>query len=112
VRRAVDFTLGALLLLLAAPLMAALALAVRMTSNGSVLERLPAVDQRGRRVELLSFRTVMDGSATAAHARIRSVVASGVAAPVTGPGRLMLRLRLDRLPRLVNVVAGHVSLFS
>ena len=110
--RGVDVVVGVLALVLTAPLMAVLALAVRLSSHGPVLHRRPALDARGRRIELLSFRTVLDGGRTEAHARIRAVVGAGEEEPVTGPGKVMRRLRLDRLPRLVNLVAGHVSLFG
>ena len=43
---------------------------------------------------------------------MRAVVGAAAQAPFTGPGRVMTRLRLDRLPRLKNVVAGDVSLFG
>jgi lipopolysaccharide/colanic/teichoic acid biosynthesis glycosyltransferase len=110
--RAIDVLVGVVALVLAAPLLAVLALSVRLSSHGPVLQRRPAVAPDGRRVELLSFRTVLDGGRTEAHQRIRAVVGAADAPPLTGPGRVMHRLRLDGLPRLVNLVRGHVSLFG
>jgi lipopolysaccharide/colanic/teichoic acid biosynthesis glycosyltransferase len=109
--RVVDVVVASLLLVCLAPLMAALALAVRRSSHGPVLSRRPALDRRGRRVELLSFRTRVDGAGTVSHARVRSVVGGDHGDALTGVGRFMRATRTDRLPRLVNVVAGHVGLF-
>src|SRR3954447_9888805 len=110
--RAIDVTVGGLALLLTAPLMAALALLVRCTSHGPVLHRDLITTADGRRVELLSFRTALDGARTEAAERVRAVIGASTEVPVTRPGRVLRALRLDRLPRLVNVVAGHVSFFG
>jgi lipopolysaccharide/colanic/teichoic acid biosynthesis glycosyltransferase len=108
--RGVDALVAAVLLVLTAPLMAALALAVRRSSHGPVLRREVGVDRRGRSVCLLSFRTHVDGAHSDAHERVRSVLGSH--STLTGVGRLMLATRTDRLPRLVNVLAGHSGLFA
>jgi putative colanic acid biosynthesis UDP-glucose lipid carrier transferase len=108
--RVVDLAAGLVLLVLAAPLMAVLALAVRAGSHGRVLQREPIRDARGRRRELLSFRTTLDGGATEAHQRVRAVIGDA-GLPLTPIGRLLERTHLVRLPRLVNVVAGDASFF-
>ena len=111
-RRAVDLILGSTLLLLTAPLMAAVALAVRASSHGPVLHRERVRTPAGRMVELLSFRTMLDGGGTHTHERLRAIVGASATAALTPVGRLLVASRLDRLPRLVNVVAGHRSLFA
>jgi lipopolysaccharide/colanic/teichoic acid biosynthesis glycosyltransferase len=111
--RAADVAVSALALLLALPVLAAVALAVRLSSHGPVLERTPATGRDGRAVQLLAFRTLVDGGRTEAHERFRSVIGAGAdATPVTSVGQVLQRLRLDRLPRLLNVLAGHRSLFG
>lgn len=107
-RRAADVVLSGLLLLIALPLLALVALLVRVSSHGPVLHREQGVGPDGRRVELLSFRTLIDGGGTEVHARLRAVVGGGDA--YTPVGRLLARLRLDRLPRLLNVLRGETSL--
>lgn len=108
--RAVDIVLGLTLLLLAAPVILVLALLVRRESHGPVFRREPGLDGRGRRVELLSFRTTIDGATTAHHERLRAVVGAGDTAALTGMGRVLRATRAENLPRLVNIVAGHCSL--
>lgn len=111
-RRGLDLLVGSALLLLALPLMAVLALVVRHSSHGPVLHREPALDRHGRRIELLSFRTAVDGAGTVHHARVRAVVGGADAGALTSVGRLIRAMRADRLPRLINVVAGHRSLLG
>lgn len=108
-KRAADVTVSILLLLLSAPLLAVLALAVRLTSHGPALHRDRAIAADGRAVELLSLRTTVDGGGSEAHARLRSVIGGCAMTPV---GRRLAQTRLDLLPRLVNVLKGEASLFS
>jgi lipopolysaccharide/colanic/teichoic acid biosynthesis glycosyltransferase len=111
VLRCADVLVAALALLAVLPLMGALALAVRRSSHGPVLHREPGFDRKGRPVELLTFRTAVDGAGTTTHERLRSVVGHGETAALTGVGAFLRRTRLDRLPRLLNVVAGQSSFF-
>jgi lipopolysaccharide/colanic/teichoic acid biosynthesis glycosyltransferase len=110
--RVADVVVAGLGLLLAAPLMALLGLLVHVTSHGPVLQRDLVAGTDGRSVELLSFRTVLDGARTQAHERVRAVVGATAEEPLTPVGGVMRTLRLDRLPRLVNIVAGDWSLFG
>lgn len=110
IARAVDCLVGGLLLVLTLPLMGIFALAVSRSSNGPILHRHRGLDGRGRPVELLSFRTMLDGGGTVTHERLRAVIgADGL--PLTPVGRVLRATRLERLPRLFNLLAGHISLF-
>lgn len=111
VLRALDVVLASVLLVLTLPVLGVLALLVRRSSHGPVLHRERVRDRHGRSVEVLSFRVTLDGGATDAHQRVRAVV--GVRElPLTGVGRVLHATRLDRLPRLFSVVAGHASLLG
>ena len=111
VLRALDLVLASLMLVLVLPLMGVLALLVRRSSHGPVLHRERMRDRKGRSVEVLSFRVTRDGGATDAPQRIRAVVGAGEL-PLTGIGRFLHATRLDRLPRLFSVVAGHATLLG
>lgn len=93
-------------LLASAPLIGLLAVAVRLDSNGPVIERERRTGGRGGRIfDRYRFRTTVEGASTVAHLRISGVM--GVSCErVTRAGRLLRATRLYRLPRLVNVVAG------
>jgi lipopolysaccharide/colanic/teichoic acid biosynthesis glycosyltransferase len=111
VRVGLEAACAVVLLLLCLPVLAAAALAVRLSSHGPVLQRHPAVDDRGRPVQVLSFRVLVDGGATQAHEHLRAVVGAAHLPPLTGVGRLLRAMRLDRLPRLLHVAAGRLPLF-
>lgn len=109
IRRVLNFGVSAVLFLVTLPVFAIVALLVRMTSHGPVFHREAAIGRRGKTVELLTFRTNVDGGGTDAHARLRAVVGRTEAwSPI---GRQLSKLRLDRLPRLLNVLKGDTSLF-
>jgi putative colanic acid biosynthesis UDP-glucose lipid carrier transferase len=110
VGRTADIVVGGLLLALALPLIGLIAVAVRLSSHGPIFHREKAFDRRGRPVELLAFRTGLDGSGTTHHERLRAVVGADGSAALTGVGRVLRATRADRLPRLFNVVAGHSGL--
>ncbi|MEJ7891208.1 MAG: sugar transferase [Solirubrobacteraceae bacterium] len=108
--RLADVVAGSLLLALALPLIAVLALLVRHGSNGPVLHRRHC-HHRGEPVVLVSFRTTIDGAGTVSHERLRAIVGDSQL-PVTGIGRFMRLTRTDRLPRLFDVVRGNASLLG
>jgi exopolysaccharide biosynthesis polyprenyl glycosylphosphotransferase len=106
---------GAVLLL--GPVLAALALAVRLDSPGPVLFRQVRVGQDGREFTMLKFRTmVADAEALRAALMERNQNADGLLFKIaddpriTRVGRLLRRFSLDELPQLFNVVGGRMSL--
>lgn len=103
-KRAFDLLVAGLVLLLASPLMAVIAMAVRLSSPGPVLFRQVRIGQRGRPFELLKFRSmrVNDDSDTT-----WSVTDDE---RVTGVGRVLRRTSLDEIPQLWNVLRGDMSL--
>jgi len=72
---------------------------IKLDLQGPVLERLPCLGWKGRRFNLLRFRTTVSAS-------------PGVSEPLslTPIGYLLQRLDFDRIPQLLNVLAGDLSL--
>ncbi|MFI2103066.1 sugar transferase [Isoptericola sp. NPDC019693] len=112
----VDWTGAALITLLLLPVMAVVAVAVRVTSRGPVLFRQDRVGRDGHTFEMLKFRSMRQGAD-----REHTVLAgpsdgSGALFKlhddprVTPVGRVLRRLSLDELPQLFNVLAGQMSL--
>jgi lipopolysaccharide/colanic/teichoic acid biosynthesis glycosyltransferase len=95
-KRAVDLTVGLILLLVLSPVLFAVGVAVALTSPGPALVRRERAGLHGRSFAMLTFRTVRAGPG---HLR--------AATPV---GRLLRRCLLDGLPQLLNVVRGEMSL--
>src|SRR5436305_14150091 len=62
VKRSFDLAVATTCLFLLAPLLAVIALAVRLSSPGPILFRQPRVGRRGEKFEMFKFRTMSDGA--------------------------------------------------
>ena len=106
--------LGALLAL--APLLGALALAVRLSSPGGVFYRQQRIGLNGQTFTMLKFRSMVAGADQQVAGLSDGNDADGLLFKlrcdprVTPVGRWMRRLSLDELPQLVNVATGTMSL--
>ena len=104
-KRATDVLISATALLLAAPLMLAIALLVRLTSRGPVIFRQRRYGLNGEEIMVYKFRTmtVTDDGPTI-------VQATKLDPRTTRVGRFLRRYSLDELPQLMNVLGGQMSL--
>jgi exopolysaccharide biosynthesis polyprenyl glycosylphosphotransferase len=114
-KRAMDLAGAAVLLVLTAPLLGLVALAVKLDSTGPVFFWQDRVGRGGRRFKLVKFRTmVVDAEARqqelAAHSRDTHWLLLDHDPRVTRAGRLLRRASLDELPELWNVLKGEMSL--
>jgi sugar transferase EpsL len=101
-RRLVDLAGATVLAVVLAPLIAALAAAIRVTMGAPVFFRQLRPGYKGRPFELVKFRTMKD-----------AVDADGNALPdeerLTRLGVFMRQLSLDELPQLWNILRGDMS---
>jgi putative colanic acid biosynthesis UDP-glucose lipid carrier transferase len=105
-KRALDITLTALALVLLAPLLAMIALAIRLDSPGPALFRQERWGFNARRITVLKFRTMYERAGAD-----KNVAQAQREDPrVTRVGRLLRRTSLDELPQLINVLWGDMSL--
>ncbi|MEW6756084.1 MAG: sugar transferase [Candidatus Latescibacterota bacterium] len=104
-KRALDLVLAAALLIVAAPVLLAIALAVRRDSPGPALFRQQRIGRHGRPFMVYKFRTMTVDSPT-----FGPKPASFDDDRVTRLGRLLRRTSLDELPQLLNVLRGEMSL--
>jgi exopolysaccharide biosynthesis polyprenyl glycosylphosphotransferase len=88
-----------------APLLALLALAIRLESPGPVLFVQERIGWRGRPFRLLKLRTMRP-----ADARTDEVWARDNATRVTRVGAVLRRYRLDEIPQFWNILRGDMSL--
>jgi putative colanic acid biosynthesis UDP-glucose lipid carrier transferase len=104
-KRTMDIVLTGLALLVAAPLMAGIALAVKITSRGPVLFRQRRYGLNGELINVYKFRsmTVCEDGAVVTQATRDDV-------RITGLGKFLRRTSLDELPQLLNVLQGKMSL--
>jgi lipopolysaccharide/colanic/teichoic acid biosynthesis glycosyltransferase len=101
-RRTLDFGAACLLLLLASPLLAVIAAAVRLQDGGPILFRQERVGRHGRPFLLWKFRSMST-------AKTGTAITAGGDRRVTPLGRILRRYKLDELPQLWNVVRGDMS---
>jgi len=115
-KRTFDVIGAALLLLLLAPLLGLIALAIKLTSRGPVLYRSVRPGIGGEPFACFKFRTMVEG---AEHLQDELEPSNEVGGPlfkirrdprVTPVGRLLRRWSLDELPQLFNVIRGEMSL--
>src|SRR5471032_2849558 len=95
-----DRIVGAIILLLAAPLMALVALAVRLDSPGPVLFRQKRFGFNNERIDVFKFRSLYHHQADP----LASKVVTKNDPRVTRVGRFIRKTSLDELPQLFNVV--------
>ncbi len=105
-KRLLDLCAAVVGMLLAAPIMAVVAAAVKLTSSGPVVYRQQRVGQMGRVFTVFKFRSMRQD----AEAGTGAVWASKNDDRVTPIGRFIRRARLDELPQLWNVLVGDMSL--
>jgi lipopolysaccharide/colanic/teichoic acid biosynthesis glycosyltransferase len=106
VNRALDVVIAGLLLLLASPLLALAAVAIRLESRGPVFYRQQRVGRDGESFELWKLRTMVPG-AESMGAGIYIVEGD---TRITRVGRLLRRFSLDELPNLINVIRGEMAI--
>jgi FlaA1/EpsC-like NDP-sugar epimerase/lipopolysaccharide/colanic/teichoic acid biosynthesis glycosyltransferase len=103
-KRAFDICGAALGLVLTAPLLATIAVLIKLDSQGPVIFRQIRVGKGFRPFNILKFRTM-------------SVDTTGICLPltvgqdprITTMGRILRKFKLDELPQLVNVLLGEMS---
>ncbi len=105
-KRTMDLAVGGLTLAMLAPLMAALAVGVKLSGRGPIFYRQQRMGLRGRTFGMLKFRSMRVG----AEQGTGPVWAERDDRRCTPLGRFMRRWSLDELPQLFNVIAGHMSL--
>ncbi len=115
-KRLIDLILGVAILLVTLPVMALVAIVIRLDSPGPVIFRQQRVGENARLFTMYKFRSMTadaeqrQGSVTP-HTISGKVIHKRADDPrVTRIGRLLRRLSLDELPQLINVLRGEMSL--
>lgn len=114
VKRSFDTIVALGALMIAAPLIVAIAIGIKLSSKGPVLFRQERVTKNGVTFRILKFRTmVKDGD------RVLTEMGIDPSVPffklkddprLTRFGRFLRRTSLDEIPQLVNVIKGDMSL--
>ncbi|WP_395156886.1 sugar transferase [Ilumatobacter sp.] len=118
ISRAIDVVAATILLVVSAPVMAVIALLVKLTSPGPAIFRQQRVGLGGELFEVLKFRTMANGTHAAvlddpelrALYELNDFKLASDDPRITKIGRFLRRTSLDELPQLVNVLRGQMSL--
>jgi sugar transferase (PEP-CTERM system associated) len=105
-QRAVSLAIAAVGLILTAPLMVFIAIAIKLDSEGPVFFVQDRAGFEGRTFRLVKFRTMHPASAE----ETESVWSRDVKSRVTRVGKWLRRLALDELPQFVNILRGDMDL--
>jgi lipopolysaccharide/colanic/teichoic acid biosynthesis glycosyltransferase len=123
--RALDVVIASIALVVLAPLLAIIAVAIRVESRGPALFRQRRLGRATQPFVVYKFRTMRTGSSHDAHREFVLALIAGerpeavaggprfkLAADrrITGVGRLLRRTSIDELPQLLNVIRGEMSL--
>jgi Undecaprenyl-phosphate glucose phosphotransferase len=105
-KRAMDVMVGGVAVVIFLPLVALIAIAVKLSSPGPIFYRQERMGLDGERFEMLKFRTMADDAE-----RLTGPVWAADDDPrVTPVGRRLRQTSLDELPQLINVLRGEMSL--
>jgi lipopolysaccharide/colanic/teichoic acid biosynthesis glycosyltransferase len=100
-----DRTISAAGLIILSPLLAAIALVIKVSDGGPVLYRHARVGRRFRLFPLYKFRTMITGAD-----RRGGALTGAQDSRITPIGRILRRYKLDELPQLFNVLRGEMAL--
>ncbi|MDE3180156.1 MAG: sugar transferase [Acidobacteriota bacterium] len=128
VKRSIDFFASITLLALLSPLLALIAVAIKLTSRGPVLFRQERLGQYGRPFAFLKFRSMHTNNDSTIHRDYVTRFITGAAHQhpangngsdvykltsdprITRLGKFLRKTSLDELPQLFNVFLGQMSL--
>jgi len=106
VKRSLDLTVSIIGIVVSAPVMALIALAIKLDSRGPVLFKQARVGMKGKIFNMYKFRTMCQD----AEVKTGPVWAKENDPRVTRMGSFLRKTHLDELPQFFNVLTGEMSL--
>ena len=104
-KRAMDLLISAVALLVAAPFMAVIAIAIKLEDGGPVFFKQKRMTRNGREFDILKFRSMIVDAEKYAGA----VLATEHDPRITKVGRIIRATRFDELPQFINIFKGDMS---
>ncbi|MDP9334779.1 MAG: sugar transferase [Actinomycetota bacterium] len=102
-KRLLDVVVAMVLLVISLPAAVLIAIAIKVDSPGPVFYRAERMGRRGQQFAMLKFRKMRDRATGLPLTRARD-------SRLTRVGAVLAKTKLDELPQLLNVIAGHMSL--
>ncbi|MFN8454311.1 MAG: undecaprenyl-phosphate glucose phosphotransferase [Anaerolineae bacterium] len=118
VKRSLDLIFSILILVLAAPLMALIALMIKLETPGSVLFKQERVGRNGQRFTVYKFRSMIEDAEQHKESLRHLNEANGPLFKIrsdprtTWVGKLLRKFSLDELPQFYNVLRGEMSVIG
>jgi len=101
-----DIVLCSIAMIVAAPVMAAVAIAIKLEDGGPVFFRQKRLTRNGREFEILKFRSMIVDAEKYAGA----VLATDNDPRITKVGKFIRATRLDEIPQILNILKGDMSI--
>lgn len=108
IKRAMDIVVSIIGIVLASPIMAVIAIAIKLTSPGPVIYKQVRVTKDMKKYDIYKFRTMVKDAEKITGA----VLATDNDPRITKVGKYLRSLRLDELPQLFNVLKGDMSIIG
>ena len=104
VKRFLDYLFSLLAIILLSPFMTLTAIAVKISSSGSIIYKQERIGQYGKKFNIYKFRSMYEDAE-----KEGPKLSSKTDSRITPWGRIMRRIRLDETPQFFNVLFGHMS---
>ncbi len=105
-KRFMDLTLCLIAMIPAAPIMLAIAIAIKLDDGGPVFYKQTRVTLNGKKFDILKFRSMIVNAEKDGH----SIPATDRDPRITRVGNVIRALRVDELPQLLNIIKGDMSI--
>ncbi len=105
-KRALDLLLCSIAMVVAAPVMVVVAIAIKLEDGGPIFFRQKRMTKYGREFDILKFRSMIVDAEKYAGA----VLATDNDPRITKVGRIIRATRLDELPQILNILKGDMSI--
>lgn len=104
-KRCFDFIASNIGIIILSPILLIISLAIKLTSKGPVFFKQVRVGLRGKRFNILKFRTMIVDAE-----KLGTQITIGKDKRITEVGAFLRKYKLDELPQLFNVAKGDMSL--
>ncbi len=104
IKRVIDLILSFFALMVLSPLLLVVAIAVKLTSEGSVFYSAKRAGLRKKEICIYKFRTMVT------NADRFSTITIGSDNRITKVGKLLRATKIDELPQLINIIKGEMSI--
>jgi len=104
-KRLLDIFFSSIGIVVLSPLILYISIRIKMDTSGNIFYKQKRVGKGGKEFFLYKFRTMSAGSD-----KVDLLTYGTTDARITGFGSFLRRHKLDELPQLINVLAGHMSI--